>query len=134
VCLADLDDFKEINDRFGHAAGDEALKAFARAVQGGLRATDALARHGGEEFLIVLSQTSAAEAATVAERIRQLVEDLRTAALPREQGITVSIGVAEHRPPEPVGRTIERADAALYRAKEQGRNRVVCAPADPAMH
>jgi diguanylate cyclase len=129
VCLADLDGFKAINDKFGHAVGDEVLKAFTRAVQGGLRATDALARHGGEEFLIVLSQTSIVEAAAVAERIRQLVEDLRIACLPGGSGITVSIGVAEHRSPETVERTVERADAALYRAKEQGRNRVVCASA-----
>ncbi len=93
-----------------------------------MRATDALVRYGGEEFLIVLSQTSIAEAAMVAERIRQLVEDMSTVA--GAEGITVSIGVTEHRPPEPVDQTIERADAELYRAKEQGRNRVVCAPGE----
>lgn len=130
VCLADLDGFKAINDLFGHALGDEVLKSFTAAVQGALRATDALVRHGGEEFLVVLSQTTIVDAAIVAERIRQLVEDLSVAALPGGRGITVSIGVAEHRSPDPVERTIERADAALYRAKEQGRNRVVCASAD----
>jgi len=126
ICLADLDGFKAINDGFGHAAGDEVLRTFSRTVEGGLRATDALVRHGGEEFLIVLSQTSVVEAANVAERIRQLVEDMSVAAVPGAHGVTVSIGVTEHRPPEPVERTIERADAALYRAKEEGRNRVVC--------
>jgi diguanylate cyclase (GGDEF)-like protein len=127
VCMADLDGFKGINDRFGHATGDEVLKAFARTVQSGLRATDALARYGGEEFLIVLSQTSIGEAATVAERIRRLVENMSTAVLPTGEKITVSIGVAEHESRDPVGWTIERADEALYRAKAQGRNRVVCA-------
>ena len=132
VCLADLDGFKAINDEFGHAVGDEVLKAFSRVVHDGLRATDALARYGGEEFLIVLSQTSIVEAAAVAERVRQRVEDMRVACLPGGRGITVSVGVAEHRGPEPVEHTIERADAALYRAKEQGRNRVVCASGDTA--
>ena len=128
ICLADLDGFKAINDKFGHAAGDEVLKGFTVAVQGGLRATDALVRYGGEEFLIVLSQTSIVEAAMVAERVRELVEDMSTVAGAR--GITVSIGVTEHRPPESVDETIQRADSALYRAKEQGRNRVACASGD----
>jgi diguanylate cyclase len=130
VCVADLDDFKAINDRFGHGTGDEVLKAFSRTVQGALRATDSLARYGGEEFLIVLSQTSIAEASTVAERIRRLVENMSTAVLPAEEKITVSIGVAEHQTPDPVDWTIERADEALYQSKGQGRNRVVCARRD----
>jgi diguanylate cyclase len=128
VCLADLDDFKAINDRFGHLAGDQVLREFCSAVQGGLRATDALARYGGEEFLIVLSQTSIVDAATVAERIRRLIESMKPPVLPGGERITVSIGVSEHDPAEPVERTIARADAALYRAKQQGRDRVVCAP------
>ena len=131
ICLADLDRFKPINDKFGHAAGDQVLKGFTATVQGGLRATDALVRYGGEEFLIVLSQTSIAEAAMVAERIRQLVEDMSSVAGPH--GITVSIGVTEHRPPESIEEAIERADAALYRAKKQGRNRVVCAPGEASL-
>jgi diguanylate cyclase len=128
ICLADLDNFKAINDKFGHAAGDEALKAFCRTVQGALRATDALARYGGEEFLIVLSQTSIAEAKTVADRIRRLVEGMTAAPLPEGERITVSIGVAEHEAPDPAELTIRRADAALYQAKEYGRNRIVYAP------
>jgi diguanylate cyclase len=128
ICLADLDNFKAINDKFGHAAGDEVLKAFSRTVQSALRATDALARYGGEEFLIVLSQTSIAEAKAVADRIRRLVEGMTAAALPKGERVTVSIGVAEHEAPDPAERTIRRADAALYQAKEHGRNRIVYTP------
>jgi diguanylate cyclase len=133
ICLADLDHFKAINDKFGHPAGDEVLKAFSKTVQSALRATDALARYGGEEFLIVLSQTSLAESKAVADRIRQLVEGMKGAAPPKVGGVTVSIGVAEHKPPDPAERTIRRADRALYQAKEAGRNRVVyAAPEGPA--
>lgn len=132
ICLADLDNFKAINDKLGHAAGDEVLKAFSKTVQTALRATDALARYGGEEFLIVLSQTSLAEAETVAERIRRLVAEMESTVLPKGERVTVSIGVAEHRPPDPAERTIRRADVALYQAKERGRNRIVYADVEPS--
>lgn len=127
VGLVDMDHFKSINDVHGHAAGDEVLKAFVVAALRSLRPTDALGRWGGEEFLIVLSQTRLAAALAAAERLRRMMEQLVIPALPEGRRVTVSIGVAEHRPGEPVESTLERADLALYRAKQGGRNRVEAA-------
>lgn len=124
VCLADLDRFKQINDSFGHAAGDEVLVAFVSAARRTLRPTDALGRWGGEEFLVVLAQTPCAEAATIAERLRGLAEGAVMPGLPAAQRVTVSIGVAEYRIGETVVQTVGRADQALYAAKQAGRNRV----------
>jgi diguanylate cyclase (GGDEF)-like protein len=127
VCLIDIDHFKVINDSYGHLAGDEVLKQFADVVQGQLRGIDSLARYGGEEFLTLLPQTGLAGAEVVAERVRRAVEAGRFSALPVDRRVTVSIGVAEHRPPDQIDRTLARADAALYDAKRQGRNCAVCA-------
>ena len=130
VFFADLDNFKAINDSHGHLAGDEILRQFAEAIKGMLRATDHLGRYGGEEFMVILSHTALDDAVRLAERIRQAIAELKVDSLPEGQGITVSIGVARYRSPETVSITIARADAAMYEAKRQGRNRVVCA-ADP---
>lgn len=127
IGMVDVDEFKSINDNFGHSFGDEVLKGVAKSLRDSLRATDFVARHGGEEFLIVLSQTSIAEARLVAERLRQAVSGSEIAGLPQETRVTVSIGLTEYRPKDPLDSTIARADAALYRAKTQGRDRVVCA-------
>ena len=126
VCMADLDHFKSINDRRGHAAGDQVLVAFATAARRALRPTDSLGRWGGEEFLIVLAQTARAEAEKIAERLRGLIEACAIPALP-DVRVTVSIGVAEHTPGETALQTVERADQAMYAAKQAGRNRVVAA-------
>ena len=127
LCLADLDEFKVINDTFGHGAGDEVLKQFVAAATRSLRATDFVARFGGEEFLFVFSQTPAAAGAVVAERIRRAVSDMHIPPLSDENRVTVSIGVAEHRISDPMDQTLSRADEALYRAKREGGNRVVLA-------
>jgi diguanylate cyclase (GGDEF)-like protein len=127
VGLLDLDHFKAVNDEFGHPCGDDVLRQFARTTRGMLRGTDFLARYGGEEFLIGLSQTRLAHAALVAERIRRAVEACEFPGLPPGRRVTVSIGVVEHRPPDTIEQTLARVDAALYEAKHQGRNRVVCA-------
>lgn len=127
VGMADVDEFKSINDNFGHSAGDEVLKGVAKTLRDSLRATDFVARYGGEEFLIVLSQTSIAEATLVAERLRRSVSARAMPGLAQGTRVTVSIGVTQHRPKDPAESTIVRADAALYRAKTGGRNRVVCA-------
>jgi diguanylate cyclase (GGDEF)-like protein len=128
--LCDLDRFKAVNDTFGHDAGDTVLQAVSRALADGLRQVDAIARWGGEEFLIMLPDTAAAEAAQVAERLRQRVESQRV-ALPGAHALhtTVTLGVATVNPQESVEQTIARADAALYRGKHEGRNRVVEAAA-----
>jgi len=126
LCMADLDRFKSINDLHGHAAGDEVLIEFVGVARKALRPTDSLGRWGGEEFLIVLAQTTRVEAEKIAERVRGLVE---ACAIPTLAGMraTVSIGVAEHREGETALQTVERADQALYAAKQAGRNRVVAA-------
>jgi len=124
VALVDIDHFKSINDAHGHACGDEVLKSFAAAALRTLRPTDGLGRWGGEEFLVVLSQTRLEAALAAAGRLRRVVEEMQVPALPAGRRITVSIGVAEHRPGDSAERTVERADQALYRAKQSGRNRV----------
>lgn len=128
VLMVDVDHFKQINDRYGHAVGDQVLQHLARALARQTRDGDALVRWGGEEFLVVLPQTPLERARVVAERTRASVE--RTPA-PIGEGIrlTVSIGVAQLIPGESREDTIARADAAMYRAKQHGRNRVeVAAP------
>ena len=125
----DIDHFKPINDQHGHATGDRALQAFAGTVRASVRDTDALARWGGEEFVLMLTDTSADHARKLLERIRQAVQALEIAHSAGSLQLTVSIGLAQHLPGETVEHTLERADQALYRAKALGRNRVVVAPA-----
>ncbi len=127
VLFADLDDFKRINDRFGHPAGDGALRTFAEFLRRELRTIDTAARLGGEEFAILLPGTDLEGAVVVGERIRQRLADQ---AILREnaggKGLTTSIGVVEYHSGSPE-ELLRRADDALYRAKEQGKNRVVAA-------
>ena len=123
VAMIDLDHFKAINDRLGHAAGDEALQRFAGLLRLECRAADLPGRHGGEEFVVSLDDTGIEEAAQFAERLRARVE---TETATDRAPITISVGVAELQP----GQTspddlIGAADTALYEAKAQGRNRVV---------
>lgn len=126
LLFLDLDHFKRINDSHGHAAGDDCLIAVAGAIQAELRELDWLGRYGGEEFLVVLPDAAALNARIVAERIRLRATELRVAAADEELRLTVSIGIAllDNATPTPEA-LIEHADIALYRAKAQGRNRVV---------
>jgi diguanylate cyclase (GGDEF)-like protein len=123
ILIADIDHFKAVNDRYGHLAGDEVLVSFAAMLKDGLRATDIAARWGGEEFIILLPETKHDEALEVAERLRALAENASYA-----DGIkaTISIGLAARTGMmERTEVLILRADEALYRAKNEGRNRVV---------
>lgn len=129
LLLIDLDHFKGINDGFGHAAGDDVLRAVTSAVRAGLRETDALSRQGGEEFAVLLPHADRESAAAGAERLRRAIEQLRLPAPLQEQSVTVSIGVAQWAEGETLDELLRRADAALYRAKNAGRNRVDPAPA-----
>ncbi len=126
VALCDVDHFKAYNDDMGHLAGDQALRAIAATIRGALRAKDLTYRFGGEELLLLLPSTSAADAAAAAQRVHAAVE---AAGLPHPSGIggvvTVSIGVACGG--GSYGDLLARADAALYEAKRDGRNRVVVA-------
>jgi diguanylate cyclase (GGDEF)-like protein len=126
ICLLDLDFFKRVNDTYGHCAGDVALRVFALAVQHQVRDTDAFGRYGGEEFLLMLPETSLEEAAVLVERIRLSVEGLQFADISAEFALTVSIGVAQFCNGESIAQMIARADKALYLAKSDGRNRVAC--------
>lgn len=128
VVMVDLDFFKHINDRWGHQTGDRALRAAAATLQQGLRASDALGRYGGEEFMLLLTHTDSAGAQVLAERCRLLLEQLQLAAPDGQPlAITASFGVfANDRNPALDADDLMRlADDALYRAKAQGRNRVV---------
>jgi diguanylate cyclase len=125
IAILDIDHFKRVNDRWGHAMGDEVLRAFATVVAGRLRNTDRMARYGGEEFLLLL--TNSPEAASVelaAERLRRAVDEHRWPDLAAGLQVTCSIGVTMSRAGEGVAEMLERADAALYRAKSNGRNAV----------
>jgi len=127
LLMFDLDGFKAINDHDGHLHGDAVLEAVARTVEGLLRGTDVKCRYGGDEFLVILPETPAAGAAQVAENIRQAIASLGLATIARGNlTMTCSIGVtvAAGGESEPE-RLIARADAALYQAKREGRNRVV---------
>lgn len=128
LLFADIDYFKKINDTYGHQAGDSVLKAVAYLLQQGLRRSDVLCRWGGEEFLILLRGTHLQDAAQIAERLRQKVESHQFPLFPpfEHNGlVTVSIGGAELLPRTQIAQLIEKADNALYRAKNNGRNRVV---------
>ena len=129
VCMLDIDHFKALNDSFGHQAGDQALCAVADLIQNNVRASDVFGRYGGEEFLLILPDTGADGALSKAERLREQIARLVLPALPSAYRVSVSVGIAEHCPEESMDDTIKRADAALYQAKEAGRNQVCLAEA-----
>jgi diguanylate cyclase (GGDEF)-like protein len=126
VALVDLDNFKGVNDVYGHQAGDAVLREVAHALVGALRQFDVAARWGGEEFLLVLPGTDAAGATRVAERLRAAVA---SRAVPTAGGavlrVTASFGVASHPPAASREELVATADEALYEAKRTGKNRVV---------
>jgi diguanylate cyclase (GGDEF)-like protein len=126
VAMLDIDRFKQVNDSFGHPAGDEVLRRSAAVAQKDLRAIDFMGRYGGEEFLLVLTQTDLDGAWECAERVRERTARTEFEVGSGEHRMTVSIGVAQYRPGETARDLLARADAALYRAKDGGRNRVEC--------
>ena len=126
VVLVDIDHFKQVNDRFGHEAGDDVLKSIVALIRQRCRKLDVLFRQGGEEFLLLLPDTRAPEAMVVAETLRQAIA---RAPILGDEPVTVSIGVGELHPSESAKDWLKRADEALYRAKDAGRNRVVSAEA-----
>ncbi len=123
VALLDIDHFKRINDQHGHAIGDAVLRQFGQVAQNQLRVTDTLCRWGGEEFLLVLADENQPTQAEVA--VQRLAQAIRDAGPVEGVSYTFSAGVTAHRPMEPIEAALERADAALYRAKAQGRDRLV---------
>ena len=127
LAMLDIDHFKKINDTFGHQVGDRVLITFSAIIRSILRKTDFCGRYGGEEFLVVLTDTDLKAAKVFAERIRSTVEESSFAEIGEKSKVTVSIGLAESRKSENIEKTISRADEAMYAAKRKGRNRVeVC--------
>lgn len=124
LLLVDTDHFKNINDLFGHLKGDEVLIALSRTLEACSRENDMVFRWGGEEFVILLPHTSLDTALQIAESIRAAVARITIPGLPR---FTVSIGVARHNPGETIDELFKRVDDALYRAKNDGRNKVLAA-------
>ena len=136
VILFDIDRFKDINDRFGHAVGDRLIVRVAAIAKSELRAADALGRYGGDEFVIVLPMTNAEQARLIAERIRVGVDSIRVDAPGGPVHVTSSIGIAEAQltvaeeapgVDDALDRLVDRADRAMYEAKSTGRNRICVA-------
>ncbi len=127
VSLIDIDHFKSFNDTYGHAAGDHVLTVVAQVLAANLRPTDLVARFGGEEFVIIFPDTDVDEAAIAAERVRKAVGE-ETMKMPdgtELPAVTISMGVAELTPGQSVPDLLKAADAAMYEAKDSGRNSVV---------
>lgn len=124
IVILDIDKFKEVNDKYGHLIGDEVLRKVTDAIGKALRSTDFCGRYGGDEFLLVLTQTDINAAKICAERVRSSIEQSVFPDLGEEFKITSSLGLTEYHIREDIGKMIARADEALYRAKKAGRNRV----------
>ena len=129
VQILDIDHFKLVNDTYGHANGDTVLKEISRRVMAGVRPSDFFVRLGGEEFAVVMAETSLPNAFKIAERLRQTIAETLIPIAGNDEGIrvTISIGMADTYPATEgtPNKVFDRADAALYRAKHEGRNRVV---------
>ncbi len=124
IALLDIDEFKNVNDRCGHAIGDAVLKALTDCCQGSDREQDLFGRFGGDEFLMVMPHTDGTAAAEFLERIRHTVEAGLIPMASKKLAFTVSVGVCEVGASDDIATAIERADQALHAAKEKGRNRV----------
>jgi len=121
--LLDLDNFKDLNDNHGHLAGDEVLRGFANKLRDNLRQSDIICRWGGEEFILLLKDTSPEQARLLAEKVRQQTEHSNFSYKGASLQVTTSIGLAELHPDDSLSELLARADRALYRAKQSGRNR-----------
>jgi two-component system cell cycle response regulator len=131
LLMLDVDHFKVINDSYGHDAGDEVLREFALRIRKSIRGLDLACRYGGEEFLVIMPETDMSAAALVAERLRRGIasEAFAIQGGARAIDVTISVGIAALRGGDDPGSVLKRADEALYRAKRDGRNRVVPAAA-----
>ena len=126
MVMLDIDNFKLINDTYGHASGDEVLKAVANVLSQGTRESDVSGRLGGEEFAIILTETDLTAAQELIERLRKKVEQTCIHFKGQEISVTASFGVAKlDTESDNFDKLIDRADYALYQAKKEGRNRVV---------
>jgi diguanylate cyclase (GGDEF)-like protein len=128
IAIIDLDHFKKINDHFGHPVGDEVLRAFAISVFANIRTIDRFGRQGGEEFLLILPDTDIDLAIQTLDRLRGLITELNWSAIAQDLTLTISAGISAIRHNDTPEDILARADLALYRAKDTGRDRVVAAP------
>ncbi len=128
LCIFDLDDFKKVNDSYGHLAGDTVLKVISQRIRDNIRREDYFARYGGEEFGFILAYPSLKHALITVDRIKMLVAETPFPGLPENFRITISMGLTQYQPREDMDVLIKRADDALYRAKENGKNCIVCDP------
>ncbi len=124
LIMCDIDHFKQINDKFGHAAGDTALKTFSNKVTENIRDVDIFARWGGEEFMILMPNANIDNARSVAEKLRKTIENTNIKTV---SSLTASFGVTRYNDDDTTESFVKRVDTALYRAKQQGRNTVVTA-------
>jgi len=124
LLMLDIDFFKQINDRYGHSAGDAVLRTIPRCIRGAIRKSDYVARYGGEEFVVVLPETKLSKAIELAERLRTIVERVKIPFASHTLSVTASFGVAAFKPGMSQDDLIHKADEMLYEAKRQGRNRI----------
>ncbi|MBT8109053.1 MAG: GGDEF domain-containing protein, partial [Gammaproteobacteria bacterium] len=126
VCFADLDNFKSINDRFGHPVGDQVLRKVASILVGAVRPNDVVSRIGGEEFLVMVRDADARACFTIADRICTAVREnpIRTREAPVPVSVSIGIAMRDHGDEVSLETLLERADQALYRSKSQGKNRI----------
>jgi len=126
IIAIDIDNFKEVNDTYGHASGDEVIKQLVKICLSGIRSSDHLGRLGGEEFAIILIETKISDATNVAEKIRKAFEEASIEIGTRHIGCTASFGVAQVlKTDNNILETLNRADTLMYQAKDAGRNQVI---------
>jgi diguanylate cyclase (GGDEF)-like protein/PAS domain S-box-containing protein len=125
IGLCDIDHFKQVNDTYGHHIGDDVLRGFVKAVQNVIRPYDLLGRYGGEEFLIIVPDSSGSAEKTIYERVRAEIAEKKIQTTSGEVGITISIGVTNSKKNNTPDTMLTSADKSLYKAKENGRNQVV---------
>jgi diguanylate cyclase (GGDEF)-like protein len=134
LCIFDLDDFKNVNDTYGHQAGDIVLKTLAQRIRDDIRQVDYIARYGGEEFVLVLAYPDLDDALACVKRIKMLVSGIRYSGMPEDFRVTISMGLTRYHSAEDIDTVLKRADDALYRAKRTGKNTIVCEPGQPPHH
>jgi diguanylate cyclase len=128
LCIFDLDDFKKVNDTHSHLAGDMVLRVLSKRIKDNIRREDYFARYGGEEFVLILTYPNLKDGLISANRIQKLVSETTYPDLPEDFRMTISMGITRYQPLEDIDTLLRRADDALYKAKNSGKNRIVCDP------
>ena len=121
IIFVDIDNFKLINDKYGHLLGDEILIEFAHTLENNIRANDIVGRWGGEEFIIILDRTTMEQSIIIAEKLRTFISEK---IFKRIGHLTASFGIADYRNKDTISSLIQRADYSLYKAKEEGKNKI----------